>query len=461
MKYGIDMTWLDFLDDPGAMDLLKKYLPFMETIAGTSPAAQHISVRSAASYAPDAFPAEALERLDEELKAYGKRKGPSEKDRRRMALYRSLADMGKASRMQGTRPIQQPRRQIAPGQIWTDTEGKRIQAHGGALFFEDETYYWYGENKEFTDGTGDVWTWGVRAYRSKDLCNWEDLGLIIQPVLDDPASNLYPAACLDRPHIVRSKSTGKYVAWLKISGAESCFVVLQADAFLGPYTVVADHVRPFGYDVGDFDIVQDEESEKTYLFMDASHRAVVGFELSGDCLSAVREVSSQYEGLMPPFCREGIALFAWGGKKYMLTSGTTGYTPNQSDLAVSDSWEKPFTSIGDPYVNDDSFASFNSQVTQVFKIPGKEGCYIVLADRWMPKQPVTGELALMFRRCVASRFSPEQYHATAEERAAFYSRPDLDKLDTANSDYVWLPLRFSEGKPQIEWTDFWTPADML
>lgn len=35
-----------------------------------------------------------------------------------------------------------------PGQVWLDTEGKRIQAHGGSVIYIDDTYYWYGENKE-------------------------------------------------------------------------------------------------------------------------------------------------------------------------------------------------------------------------------------------------------------------------------------------------------------------------
>ena len=40
---------------------------------------------------------------------------------------------------------------IRPGQIWLDTEGKRIQAHGGSVMYWEGAYYWYGENKEFTD----------------------------------------------------------------------------------------------------------------------------------------------------------------------------------------------------------------------------------------------------------------------------------------------------------------------
>lgn len=43
-----------------------------------------------------------------------------------------------------------------------DTEGKRIQAHGAGMIYENGTYYWYGENKEFTTGKDEIWTWGIR-----------------------------------------------------------------------------------------------------------------------------------------------------------------------------------------------------------------------------------------------------------------------------------------------------------
>lgn len=60
------------------------------------------------------------------------------------------------------------------GQVWLDTSGNRIQAHGGSVFYMDGIYYWYGENKEKTDGRSDIWHWGVRCYTSRDLYNWED-----------------------------------------------------------------------------------------------------------------------------------------------------------------------------------------------------------------------------------------------------------------------------------------------
>ena len=37
-----------------------------------------------------------------------------------------------------------------PGEVWRDTEGKPIQAHGGGIMYHEGTYYWYGENKGIT-----------------------------------------------------------------------------------------------------------------------------------------------------------------------------------------------------------------------------------------------------------------------------------------------------------------------
>lgn len=39
-------------------------------------------------------------------------------------------------------------RAIAPGEVWNDTEGNPINAHGGGLLYHKGTYYWYGEYKK-------------------------------------------------------------------------------------------------------------------------------------------------------------------------------------------------------------------------------------------------------------------------------------------------------------------------
>ena len=98
---------------------------------------------------------------------------------------------------------------IKPGQVWLDTEGKRIQAHGGSVICVEDTFYWYGENKENTTGQDKTWHWGVRCYSSKDLYNWKDEGIIIPPNLEDETSPLHPTSMMDRPHIVYNKMTQK------------------------------------------------------------------------------------------------------------------------------------------------------------------------------------------------------------------------------------------------------------
>ena len=129
---------------------------------------------------------------------------------------------------------------IRPGQVWLDTKGNRIQAHGGSIITVGETFYWYGENKEKTLPGSGIWHYGVRMYKSRDLYNWEDLGLVAPPVLDDKDSPLHPSAFMDRPHILYCAKTRKFVLWMKIMQGTGVQyqTIATADAVTGPYTIV-------------------------------------------------------------------------------------------------------------------------------------------------------------------------------------------------------------------------------
>ena len=85
---------------------------------------------------------------------------------------------------------------VRPGEEMLDTNGARIQAHGGSILYLDGAFYGYGENKEHTVPGSGIWHWGVRCYMSTDLYTWEDQGLIIPPEPDDPSSPLHPAQLL-------------------------------------------------------------------------------------------------------------------------------------------------------------------------------------------------------------------------------------------------------------------------
>ena len=452
MFYNIDMRMGEILDNEQTAAVFDRFLPGMRARVEAQSAVRGMSVRKLAEYAKGAISESSLEAMDAELGKIPYEEECMEKiieALKSQPLTKAAAEQIPAQRQTA----------IYPGRVWRDTNGRRIQAHGGALFYEDGIYYWYGENKDRTDGVCSIWTWGIRAYASEDLYNWEDKGLIIEPDLANPRSNLYPSACVDRPHILMCPKTGKYVCWIKLSGEKSCFVILQADGFLGPYEVAAENYRPFGKEVGDFDIVKEEESGKAYLFMDADHDGILGMELSDDFLRAEREVSGQYMGLHAPFCREAVALFERNGRKYMLTSGMSGYIPNKSDAAVSDSWRECFVSIGNPHPQDETNSSYNSQISQVFKVPGKKDLYISIADRWVPGYPVDAKRADMIERSIASHFEPARYRVSPEEKKALAESPMLASADTSIADYVWLPLEFDGERVSITWKESWRLED--
>ena len=229
---------------------------------------------------------------------------------------------------------------IYPGRKWLDTVGKPIQAHGFSVFWNEEAglWYWYGENKEKTLGgkKNTVWHWGVRLYTSPDLYNWEDKGLIIEPQPEDLSSPLHPTYCMDRPHIIYNKKTGKYVAWLKIMAGEvSQFMsVLTADRFEGPYTFARKICKPLDMDTGDFCLHADEKSGKAYIWFERPHFQLICATLTEDYTAVTGEYSVHYDNLLPPDTREAPTFFERGGRKYLITSGTSGYYPNPSRVCV-------------------------------------------------------------------------------------------------------------------------------
>ncbi len=454
MIYNVSMRFDNLCESEAASAVFDRFLPGMRQGMQGNSQVGALSIEQLVRYARLPQGEQILIGMEEALEALNtpeNRISPSEAKQ----IERFLA----IARTDAAHPVPEgTHRQdaIYPGQPWLDTKGERIQAHGGAVIYENGVYYWYGENKQHTDGKNGVWSWGIRVYASTDLYNWEDRGLLIPPVPDDPNAALYPAKRIDRPHILKCPQTGKYVCWIKLSGAEAAFTVWQADVLLGPYEMVENLYNPGGHKAGDFDLIADEDTGKGYLYFDADHTAMLCMELTGDYLHAEREVGRSYTGLTPPFTREGPALFARGGKKYMFTSGMTGYVPNQSDSAAADSWEDEFTSTGDPHMNDESRASFNSQISKVFKVEGRDGLFIAMADRWLPHYLLDAQRADLFTRAIASRYDPEHYQASDEERQKIAIAALPETSDTSQADYVWLPVLWENGLPRLSWCDHWT-----
>jgi hypothetical protein len=149
--------------------------------------------------------------------------------------------------------------------------------------------------------------------------------------------------------------------------------------------------------------------------------------------------------------REAPAYFRREGRHYLITSGTSGYFPNRSEVAVADTYHGPYTVLGDPHPSDTSGTSFRSQISSVFRHPTQTDLYIAVADRWLPHlSEEESDQTESFHR----------YFAEKERGATGASLPPQE-FDTSVADYVWLPLRFDGDMSVIEWHDEWRIEDAV
>ena len=345
---------------------------------------------------------------------------------------------------------------IRPGKVWLDTNGKPIQAHGFSVFWNEseKLWYWYGENKEHTKKGGTVWTTGIKYYTSGDLYNWTDKGFLIPPA-EDLNEPLHPTYCIDRPHILYCRKTGKYVCWIKVMASEIAqfMVVMRSDRFEGPYEYVHKFYNPLKMYCGDFCLHADPETGKGYIWFERPHFQMICATLTEDYTAVTDEYSVHYDGLTPPLTREAPTYFEKNGRKYLFTSGTSGYFPNRSDVCVFDDYHGEYRSLGDPCIGDKSNTTFNSQITSVIRLPGT-GRYIACADRWVPKWYVP----LMAKQVISGmerHFQDYKPDTTPKEITSVPGTLQKHSENTYQSRYVWLPIEWEGEKPVIRWRDEW------
>jgi len=347
---------------------------------------------------------------------------------------------------------------IRNGMPMYDVDGTRMHVQFPHIIFHNHKYYLYGSNKEFSNGTG-IWHWGIKMYESEDLYNWKEVGIIIPPNKTDVNSPLYPQKTMDAPCIVYNKKTDTWVCWL-IEMNEQKAYTLVSESLFGPYHFTGEGFFPCGLTIGDFDIAETEDG-KAYIYFNHPHKRIICGELTEDYTATTGQYTSILEcseGV--PFVREAPAHFYRDGKNYLITSGTTAFFPNPSEIAVG-SHLGEYKTIGDPHVGDESKTSFHSQIRSVFKVPGKKDLYIALADRWLPDyMHVPYEKIRDWYYARYHGASKEQSQVTARELEEHYNIIlGCMKQDVSRAECVFLPIVFEDEKPLIYWRDAWSLAE--
>ncbi len=357
------------------------------------------------------------------------------------------------------------------GKRWTDDEGNLIQAHGGQvqrLPVRDEAtgemvekWWWVGEDKSAG------YRGGIRAYSSDDLYNWHFEGVVMRNVdsrvqleeeeyfqelygdyTSEQLDNVYAClssetAVIERPKMLYNEKTDMYVIWFHADGpteySDSNYAAASAGVAVskspsGPFRFIDRYrLNTCPPDQEDFYPESKGMARDMNLFVDTDGTAYIIYSseenltlyisklneeytyLATDPESAVYGVD--YVRLFPGAQREAPALFLRDGEYYLVTSGCTGWAPNQARYYRADSVLGEWTDCGDPCVGDTKMTTFDSQSTCVFLADEEKGTYIYMGDRW-------------------------------------------NSEDLANSRYIWLPVEFDgEGGMHLNYLDEWSMED--
>lgn len=269
---------------------------------------------------------------------------------------------------------------IPNGAQFFDTSGNAVHAHGGGILKVDAYYYWFGENR-----TSDGKFYAVSCYRSTDLKQWE----FRKHVLTQRSHSELTVANIERPKVIYNASTGKYVMWMhKENGVdykEARAAVAVGDRVDGNYTYVGsfrpyqeqgviDHGKP-GYMSRDCTLFADPDGSAYFISAANENQDLHVYQLSADYLSVASLVTKLWVGQS----REAPGMFKRHGYYFLITSGCTGWKPNQQKYAYSASIASGWSDLYD--LGDST--TYDSQNAYDLVIQGSSTTsYLYMGDRW-------------------------------------------------------------------------------
>ena len=373
-----------------------------------------------------------------------------------------------AKRLERYWASQPERTAIKSGELWRDDSGRHINAHGGGIMKYGDTYYWFGEHKADTTSSAMV---GVMCYASEDLVNWRNMGVALS-VSDERGSDIERGCVLERPKVIHNPVTGKFCMWfhleLKGQGYRAArYGVAVSNRPEGPYkflysqranpgtypivptadgratrplsqqemavldTLRLDHFKEWwtpswrqaitqglflkrdfgtGQMSRDMTLYVDDDGKASHIFSSEDNLTMHIAELTNDYLHH----TGRYTRMAPGGQNEAPAIFKKDGTYWMITSGCTGWDPNEARMFSAPSIWGPWTQHPNPCRGPKQELTFGGQSTFILPFADR---FIFMADIWRPRHP-------------------------------------------SDARYIWLPIEFEQGKPVIRWRDAWNLSEL-
>jgi hypothetical protein len=257
------------------------------------------------------------------------------------------------------------------GVFWNDTSGKRIEAHGGGFLKVGDTWYWFGEDKSGNSGTFKA----VNCYASKDLVSWEFRRAVLTRSTA-PQLNT-PDRIIERPKVLYNDATKMFVMWAHWDNgnySEASASVFTSPTVDGNYTFVKSF-KPFGNMSRDDSLFKEDSGTAYFMSAANNNLDMMLYQLTDDYLDTKQQVAKLWAGAS----REAPAMFKVGSTYFMITSGATGWNPNQAQYASAPSITGPWSNLANLGDN----TTFDSQPTYIIPIVGTETTtYLYAGDRW-------------------------------------------------------------------------------
>ncbi|OTA54688.1 carbohydrate-binding module family 35 protein [Hypoxylon sp. EC38] len=231
---------------------------------------------------------------------------------------------------------------IAPGAVWTDSDGNKIDAHGGGVVKRGDTFYWVGHAASNQT---------PMLYSSTDLINWKNLGKQASSVTG-----------MWRPKIAKPN-----VGRSQLYGQQDRYVLsLKSANFIGGYSQSAKvHIPPNDYSYSDTGMFYDESSvQVNRINSDGS---------LGDRVSQLTGGAYEAPGIVKA-----------DGVYFLIVSGKTGWRANPNKVFWSTSINGPWSGGSDIAPQDQK--TYGSQNTFELTVKGSQKTtYIYMGDAWDSK----------------------------------------------------------------------------
>ncbi|KZT72472.1 carbohydrate-binding module family 35 protein [Daedalea quercina L-15889] len=287
---------------------------------------------------------------------------------------------------------------IVPGAIWYDTDGNEIQAHGAGILQVEDTYYWFGEDKAANSALFSA----VSCYSSTDLVNWERQDNALTP---ESGTNISSSDIVERPKVIYNEKNDEYVMWFHSDNSDyglAMVGVATADTPCGPYSYRGSF-NPLGAQSRDEGVFLDDDQTAYLLYASDNNQDFKIAQMDSDYYN-VTEVVSEMEGAT----LEAPGMVKRDGVYWLFASHTSGWAPNPNKYFYADSISGTWSSQADIAPEDTN--TYYSQNAYDMLL-GTNAIY--MGDRW-------------------------------------------DSSLLGNSRYMWYPLSWASGDPEIVYADLWT-----